>query len=385
MAPFSDLNTTWFALIGLLWAGYLFLEGFDFGVAVVAPFVASDETDRRICLNAIGPVWDGNEVWLLTAGGATFAAFPLWYARLFNGFYLALFLVLLALIVRGVSFEFRGKHDSSAWRRGWDWANFVGSLVPALVWGVAFTNLAHGVPLSPDGHYMAGLPGLLHPIAILGGLASLALFSLHGLVFLSLKTAGELAARARRWAVPTGMAAAALLAGTVAWVAAAGRPSSPGSLGAALPLALGTASVLAAGLAPVLVVRGYAAGAFISTGFSVLAGLGAVFSRMFPAVLPASNRAASSLSIAAAASQHYTLVVMTVVAACFTPFVLAYQAWTYWVFRQRLDRPPEGVTAPAGGGPTRGGPARGGPAGGAMAGGAMAGGVGPGPAAPERA
>ncbi len=133
MAPFADLNTTWFALIGLLWAGYFFLEGFDFGVAIVTPLVAADETDRRICLNSIGPVWDGNEVWLLTAGGATFAAFPLWYARLFSGFYLALFLVLLALIARGVSFEFRGKLDSPRWRRTWDWANFAGSLVPAIV------------------------------------------------------------------------------------------------------------------------------------------------------------------------------------------------------------------------------------------------------------
>jgi cytochrome d ubiquinol oxidase subunit II len=370
VAPFADLNTTWFALIGLLWAGYLFLEGFDFGVAIVAPFVSSDETDRRICLNTIGPVWDGNEVWLLTAGGATFAAFPLWYARLFSGFYLALFLVLLALIVRGVSFEFRGKQDSPGWRRGWDWANFVGSLVPALVWGVAFTDLAHGVPLSPGGHYMAGLPGLLHPIAILGGLASLALFSLHGLVFLSLKTTGELATRARQRAVPTGLVASALLAGAVAWVAAAGRPSVAGSLGPALPLALGIVAVLAVGVAPVLAARGHAAWAFAATGLSILAGMGAVFSRMFPAVLPASNRAAGSLTIATAASQHNTLVVMTVVAACFTPFVLAYQTWSYWVFRQRLARPPEGATGPANGGPAKAARGRG---------------VTPGPAAPERA
>ncbi|MGC8627648.1 MAG: cytochrome d ubiquinol oxidase subunit II [Acidimicrobiales bacterium] len=348
MAPFADLNTAWFALIGLLWAGYLFLEGFDFGVAVVAPLVSADETDRRICLNAIGPVWDGNEVWLITAGGATFAAFPLWYARLFSGFYLALFLILVALIARGVSFEFRGKQDSPAWRRAWDWVNFVGSLVPALVWGVAFTDFAHGVPLSEGGRYFGGLPGLLHPVAVLGGLASLALFSLHGLAFLSLKTTGELAARARRLAVPVGSAATALLAGTLAWVALSGRPDVAGSLPAGVPLALGIAAVVASCLAIVSVTRGHDGTAFMATGFAVLAALGAVFARMFPAVLPASNRAANSLTIAATASQHNTLIVMTVVAACFTPFVLAYQGWTYWVFRQRLTRPPAGLGAPGG-------------------------------------
>ena len=214
MAPFADLNTTWFALIGLLWAGYFFLEGFDFGVAIVTPLVAADETDRRICLNSIGPVWDGNEVWLLTAGGATFAAFPLWYARLFSGFYLALFLVLLALIARGVSFEFRGKLDSPGWRRTWDYANFVGSLVPAIVWGAAFTDLVHGVPLA-DGRYSGGLIGLLHPVALAGGLASLALFAFHGSVFLSLKTSGELRARARRVAFGFGVAATVLVGATV--------------------------------------------------------------------------------------------------------------------------------------------------------------------------
>jgi len=351
MAPFADLNTTWFALIGLLWTGYFFLEGFDFGVSIVAPFVAADETDHRICLNAIGPVWDGNEVWLITAGGATFAAFPLWYGRLFNGFYLALFLVLLALIVRGVSFEFRAKHPSLAWRRTWDVANFAGSLVPAIVWGAAFTDLVHGVPLASGGWYDGGLPGLLHPIALVGGLASLALFSLHGSVFLSLKTTGDLAARARRSALVTGVAATCLLAATVAWVAVAGRPTVPASANAALPLALGALAVVATALSTVQVARTRAGWSFILTGGAILAAMGAVFARMFPDVLPASNVAAHAITIGAAASQHYTLVVMTVVAAIFTPFVLAYQGWTYWVLRQRLTRPvsprPPGPAAPS--------------------------------------
>ena len=339
MAPFANLNTTWFALIGLLWAGYLFLEGFDFGVALVAPFVAADEVDRRICLNSIGPVWDGNEVWLIVAGGATFAAFPLWYARLFSGFYLALFLVLLALIVRGVSFEFRGKDERPGWRLSWDVANFLGSLVPAIVWGAAFTDLVHGVPLSAGGRYYGGLIGLLHPIAIVGGLASLAVFVLHGAVFLALKTSGELAERARRAAGVVGVAAVVLLAAAVAWVSAAGRPRLAGQVTAALPLALGIAAVALLASATAAIAAGHPGWAFAGTGSSILLVMGAVFSRMFPAVLPASNRASNAITIAAASSQHETLVVMSVVAACFTPFVLGYQAWTYWVFRKRLTRP----------------------------------------------
>lgn len=356
MEPFANLDTTWFALIGLLWAGYLFLEGFDFGVSIVTPLVSRDETDRRICLNVIGPVWDGNEVWLLTAGGATFAAFPLWYARLFNGFYLALFLILMFLIMRGVSFEFRNKVDDHRWRFAWGWVNFLGSFVPAVVWGVAFTDFVHGIALAPGGQYEAGLPGLLHPVAIVGGLASLALFSLHGLVFLSLKTSGTLAERARRMAMPAGAAALALLGGTVAWVALAGRPTVPGQLPGVLPLGLGIAAVAAVGAATALMSARRDGLAFGATGLAVLAAVGAVWGRMFPAVFPASNHAANGLTIAAAASEHKTLVVMTVVAAIFVPFVLLYQGWTYWVFRQRLARPPGAPIAQLG--PGAGGAAR---------------------------
>lgn len=347
MPPFGVLDTAWFSLIGLLWTGYLFLEGFDFGVAMDTPFVIGDELDRRICLNAVGPTWDGNEVWLLTAGGATFAAFPLWYARLFNGFYLALFVVLIALILRGVSFEYRDKDPRPAWRHGWDIANFGGSFVAVLIWGVAFTNLAHGVRLSPDGVYTGGLVGLLHPIALLGGLASLAVLSLHGSTFLALKTGGQLGARAHRLAGVTSVAAAVLLAGTVAWVAAAGRPTVDGQLSGIIPLVLGVLSVLAVVAAGVFVRLHRDGWAFACTGAVVLLAMGAVWSRMFPSVLPASNIAANGITISQAASQHRTLVVMTVVAACFTPIVLGYQAWTYWVFHQRLIRPAaQSVTEP---------------------------------------
>ncbi|MGA2283684.1 MAG: cytochrome d ubiquinol oxidase subunit II [Candidatus Dormibacteria bacterium] len=352
MATFTGLSALWFAVIGLLWAGYFFLEGFDFGVGMVSPLVSRDDTDRRLCMNAVGPVWDGNEVWLLVAGGATFAAFPRWYGLLFQGAYLALFLVLMALIVRGVSFEFRGKLDSPGWRRTWDVANFAGSLVAALVWGVAFTNFVHGLPVSAAG-YTGGLIGLLNPPALVGGLAALAVFAFHGSLFLSLKTSGELMQRARRVARPLGGAAAVLLAVTVAWAAAAGRPwqALSGAVPAGVPLALGVLAVASLAVALLLVTRGRDGFAFAGTGAAILLSMGAVFAVMFPAVIPASNGAALSLTVGAAASHPYTLVVMTIVAAIFTPLVLLYQGWTYWVFRQRLQRPIAAATAePAAGG-----------------------------------
>ncbi|MDA8295108.1 MAG: cytochrome d ubiquinol oxidase subunit II [Actinomycetota bacterium] len=339
MIAFASLNTTWFALIGLLWAGYFLLEGFDFGVAILAPVVSRDETDRRICLNAIGPFWDGNEVWLIVAGGATFAAFPLWYARLFSGFYLALFIVLVALIARGVSFEFRGKDPRSAWRRGFDAANFLGSAIPAIVWGVAFTDLVHGLPLDPTGRYGGGLVGLLHPVALLGGVVSLALFGLHGALFLALKTSDALAERARRAALGCGVLALVSLAGLISWLGAAPRPPVVGEVAGSVPLGLALSALLGVALALLAVRRGRAGWAFALTGAAIVVLVGAVFARMFPAVLPASNVAAHGVSIGQAASQHSTLVVMSVVAAIFTPVVLAYQAWTYWIFRKRLTRP----------------------------------------------
>ena len=191
------LEVLWFALIAILWIGYFVLEGFDFGVGTLLPFLAEDDTDQRVMINTIGPVWDGNEVWLLTAGGATFAAFPGWYATLFSGFYLALFLILVALIVRGVAFEYRGKRDSARWRAWWDRAIFFGSALPALLWGVAFANMLQGVPIDARGEYTGTLLTLLNPYALVGGLMTLAVFTLHGAVYLSLKTKDEMLERAR--------------------------------------------------------------------------------------------------------------------------------------------------------------------------------------------
>ena len=173
MTGYWNLETFWFALIGILWIGYFVLEGFDFGVGILLPFLGKKEEDRRLLINSIGPFWDGNEVWLLTAGGATFAAFPEWYATLFSGFYLALFLILVALIVRGVAFEYRGKHDSVRWRAWWDRAIFFGSALPALLWGVAFGNIVHGVPINADHEFTGTLLPLLNPSALFAGLATL--------------------------------------------------------------------------------------------------------------------------------------------------------------------------------------------------------------------
>ncbi|HVX21665.1 MAG TPA: cytochrome d ubiquinol oxidase subunit II [Acidimicrobiales bacterium] len=342
--PVASLNTAWFALIGLLWAGYFVLEGFDFGVGVLTPLVARDDVERRLCINAIGPVWDGNEVWLIVAGGATFAAFPTWYATMFSGFYLALFLVLAALIVRGVSFEFRGKERAPAWRATWDRALFVGSLVPAFLWGVAFTDLVHGLPITA-GAYTGGLLGLVHPIALLGGVASLALFTLHGAVFLSAKTTGELSARAGRVARRLAWPVAALVAGLVAWVAATAPAGSSAALSGAVPIALGAVAVAAVAVGGTVAGRGRDLPAFATTAVGILALSAAAFCALFPRVM-VSSVPGRSLTVWNAASGHETLLVMTVVAAIFTPLVLAYQGWSYWVFRQRLVRPPQPAPGP---------------------------------------
>jgi cytochrome d ubiquinol oxidase subunit II len=338
MGSVESLNTAWFALIGLLWTGYFVLEGFDFGVGVLARLIGKDDIDRRLAINAIGPTWDGNEVWLLVAGGATFAAFPTWYASMFSGFYLALFLVLAALIVRGVTFEFRSKRSSQRWRDNWDWALFVGSLVPAILWGVAFVDLLHGISMDATGEVIGGFGGLLAPVALLGGLASLAVFLTHGATFLALKTTGDLSARASRAAMLCGVPAALLVAATALWLAADAR-SNPGGIPAAVPAAFVTLAV-ALLLASVLFVRRSAFGRAFGFTASAIVLLGAgVFSALFPRVMTSSGPG-PSLTIWNSASAHETLFVMTVVAAIFTPFVLAYQGWTYWVFRQRLDRPP---------------------------------------------
>jgi cytochrome d ubiquinol oxidase subunit II len=335
--PVASLNTAWFGLIGLLWTGYLVLEGFDFGVGMLSLAIGRDDIDRRLCRSAIGPVWDGNEVWLIVAAGATFAAFPLWYASMFSGFYLAMFVVLAALIVRGVSFEYRGKRDSPHWRAGWDRALAASSLVPAFAWGLVFVDLVHGLPLSASGRYAGTFTDLFPAAAIVGGLASLAMFLAHGATFLSLKTAGPLASRARRVAMWLSPLAGALVIGTAFWLAAAGSGGAgrlPGLVPLILAVVCGAAFIASGALAAI----GRDGLAFGLSALGIVAAVAAVFTALFPRVMPSSGPGAA-LTIFSAASAHETLLVMTIVAAIFVPLVLAYQGWSYWVFRQRLVRP----------------------------------------------
>src|SRR5271166_3002879 len=246
------LQTLWFVLIGVLWIGYFVLEGFDFGVGILLRALSRDDTDTRMIIHTIGPVWDGNEVWLLTAGGATFAAFPGWYASLFSGFYLALFLILAALIVRGVSFEFWGKQDSPRWRATWEWTAVIGSFLAALLWGVGWANIVNGVPMNAHHNVTASLWDLLHPYALLGGLTTLALFLSHGAIFLSLRMKGELVQRSRALARRASAVATALLAGFLIWTTI--DQSGPGGVKVSA-LVLAVAAVLLAGAVPAVLAR----------------------------------------------------------------------------------------------------------------------------------
>ena len=326
-----NLATFWFILIAILWSGYFVLEGFDFGVGILLPFLGKDDGERRTMINTIGPVWDGNEVWLLTAGGATFAAFPAWYATLFSGFYLPLLIILAALIIRGVCFEFRSKVESPRWRANWDRALFLGSVLPALLWGVAFANIVRGVPINAAHVYTGNLLTLLNWYGLLGGLVTLTLFTLHGAIFLALRTTGELSQRARRTAVRVALAAVPLAAVFLAVTQYShGRPATDvTAAAAAVALIGGTAAAI----------RGREGWAFTGTALTLVLAVATLFGDLWPNVMPSSTSAAFSLTVANASAAHYTLVVMSWVALVFTPVVLAYQGWTYWVFRKRLSGP----------------------------------------------
>ncbi|HTW42008.1 MAG TPA: cytochrome d ubiquinol oxidase subunit II [Solirubrobacteraceae bacterium] len=328
------LQTLWFLLIGVLWVGYFVLEGFDFGVGILLRVLGRDETEKRMIIHTIGPVWDGNEVWLLTAGGATFAAFPGWYASMFSGFYLALFLILVSLIIRGVSFEFWGKSDAPRWRATWEWAAVIGSFLAALLWGVGWANIVHGVPMNAEHNVTASLLDLLHPYALLGGLTTLSLFLSHGAIFLALRTRGEMVARARRVASRASIATVALMGGFLLWTAF--DQDTGGVKVAAEVLAAG--AVALAATVPALLRRKRDGWAFALSAGVIALLFTSLLVGLYPDALPSSTSHAYDLTLAAASSSHYTQTVMTVVAVIFVPLVLAYQAWTYWVFRHRLGR-----------------------------------------------
>ncbi|GAB3138105.1 cytochrome d ubiquinol oxidase subunit II [Micromonospora sonneratiae] len=323
-----ELATVWFLLIAVLFTGYFILEGFDFGVGMLLPVLGRDDRERRVLINTIGPVWDGNEVWLLTAGGAMFAAFPEWYATLFSGFYLPLLLILIALILRGVAFEYRHKRPEVAWKRRWDAAITFGSLVPALLWGVAFANIVRGVPLDANHEYVGGLFNLLNPYALLGGLTTTALFVTHGAVFIALKTVGDIRHRARNLATRAGIVTIVLAGAFLTWTLLI--RNSP----AAIVLAVAAALALAGGV--VAAHAGREGWAFTGTALATAFAVATLFTALFPNVMPSTLEAAGTLTVDNAASTPYTLKIMTWVAVIFTPIVLAYQGWTYWVFRKRI-------------------------------------------------
>jgi cytochrome d ubiquinol oxidase subunit II len=332
----SGLEQLWFTLIGVLWLGYFFLEGFDFGVGTLMPFVSKDDLDRRVVINTIGPVWDGNEVWLLTAGGATFAAFPLWYATVFSGFYLALFLVLAALIFRGMTFEFRHKREDARWRFWWDQAMFFGSALPALLWGVAFADFIHGVPIAANASWTGNFFDLVKPYALVGGLSTLSLFTLHGATYLGLKTEGDVRIRARAIAVRLAPVTFVIVLVFLAWTYQTAHTLHHEGLVAPLLSIVGLLALAAVGW---LVHEHLEGWAFIATALTIVALFTTILLNLYPNVLVSSVSAHFDLTIVASASHRYTLEVMSWVALIFTPLVLVYQSWSYWIFKKRVSRP----------------------------------------------
>ncbi|MEI7034044.1 cytochrome d ubiquinol oxidase subunit II [Streptomyces pratensis] len=323
-----ELHDVWFVLIAVLWTGYFFLEGFDFGIGVLTRLLARDRKERRVLINTIGPVWDGNEVWLLTAGGATFAAFPEWYATLFSGFYLPLLIILFCLIVRGVAFEYRAKRAEERWQANWETAIFWTSLVPAVLWGVAFGNIVRGVKIDADMEYTGNVLDLLNPYALLGGLVTLSLFTFHGTVFAGLKTAGDIRVRARALALKLGPVTAVLALGFLLWTQA--DNGDGWSLVALIVAAVSLVAAIGA------VAKGREGWSFGLSGVTIAAAVAMLFLTLFPDVMPSSLNDAWNLTVTNASSSPYTLTIMTWCAGIATPVVLLYQSWTYWVFRKRI-------------------------------------------------
>lgn len=336
-----ELSYIWFGIVGFLFVGYFVLDGFDFGVGMSLPFVTKNDAERRVVINAIGPVWDLNETWVIVGGASLFAAFPLWYATLFSGFYHALLLILLSLILRGVSFEYRHKGHGVRWTGMFDTFIMIGSVVPAFLWGVAFANIIQGVPIDAGGNYTGNLFTLLNPYGLVGGIVTLALFFMHGLVYLSLKTEGEVRDRARQLAQLVGVIAVPVGGSWLVWTVL--QHLTVAHVGWIIATALLTALAL---VASILLVRiGKDGWAFASMASTIAFAVATILAALFPNVMPSTTDEAYSLTIANASSSEYTLTVMTWVAAMAMPIVLAYQGWTFWVFRKRVTTTSLGVVA----------------------------------------
>jgi cytochrome bd ubiquinol oxidase subunit II len=333
-----DLQTFWFIMIAIFWAAYFLLEGFDFGVGMLLPFLPANERERGVLFESIGPVWDGNEVWLVIVGGATFAAFPDWYASMFSGFYLALLLILFFLIIRVVSFEWRGKSESPRWRAVWLYANAIGSFGAPLVWGIGLSSLLYGLALDGNGDFTGTFWDLFRPYTVLAGIALVVFFAFHGAVFLTLRTSGDLCERALRAARRLALPAAGLAAVFAIWtVIVAVDRNDKSVFPPVLPAAL---AIIAALLAVSFVIRSRAGWAFVMSGAAVVLLVATLFTSLYPRVMVSNPQFSNSLTIDNASSAHYTLTLLTVIALLVTPVVLLYQGWSYHVFRHRLEGEP---------------------------------------------
>jgi cytochrome d ubiquinol oxidase subunit II len=335
------LNTLWFIFIAILYTGFFVLEGFDFGVGILLPFLGKNDLQRRTIINSIGPHWDANEVWLIVAGGATFAAFPNWYATLFSGFYLPLFLILIGLIIRGVAFEFRSKHDNPKWRNLWDWCIFVGSLIPTILFPIAFANLLRGVPIDANMQYVGGFFYLLNPFALLAALVVTLLFALHGASFLSIKTIGEIEQKAKEfvrwlWLLVVLM----LLIFLITSFIITDVRERINFLIIVFPV-IAVAAILAVGY---FLRKQQFGRVFIMTCLTVAFFVLTIFALLYPRVMVSSLNPDWSLTIQNASSSPYTLKLMTIIALIFLPIVMIYQAWSYWVFRKRVSSEPKQLT-----------------------------------------
>jgi cytochrome bd ubiquinol oxidase subunit II len=323
------LVATWFILIALLWTGFFVLEGFDLGVGLLHAFVGRDEAGRRAAINTIGPLWDGNEVWLIVAGAAMFAAYPGWYATMFSGFYLAMVLLLIGLIIRGVSFEFRGKVDTARWRRTWTATLTIGSLIVPLVLGIALGDLLHGVPIGKGQEYTGSFWDLFTLYGVYVGITLVLLCLLHGASFLALKTTGEIQVRAKRfggWIAPFTCLA---VVGFAIWTHVTANRG-------VIPNLMEVIAIIAVIGAVSLIRDGHEGWAFLSTTIAMAATVQSIFIELYPNVMVSSTSSVFNLTVHNTAAGSYSLKVMTVVALVLLPVVLLYTGWTYHVFRQRV-------------------------------------------------
>ncbi len=327
-------ETLWFILVTVLFIGFFFLEGFDYGVGILLPFLGKNDDEKRAVINTIGPHWDGNEVWMITAGGAAFAAFPQFYATLFSGFYIALVLMLMALIVRGIGFEFRSTREDPKWRNAWDQAIFWGSLLPALLWGVTVGNLMRGIAVDAEMYYWGGLFPLLNPYALMAGLVFVSLFTLHGANFLAIKTTGAIEERVKGMIGKIWLVATILTVLFVIWTFAATdiltKPGVNGLIGALLA----AVALLASGW---FSKAGQYGKAFISGGLTIVFATIMVFMGLYPRLIISTLKPEWSLTISNASASPYTLKAMTIVAFVLVPIVLIYVGWSYYVFRGRIS------------------------------------------------